>query len=138
MLTIKPGHGHRMMDQDSIVMDIEFDEEYKEVLRRCVKFSSLVYAPYFIMTSLWANASYNDSEFFKLLHKYTQVDTELADVANGAMQRHLFYLTEEMVVKSLFSKRLGEDEKSRMDCRLLSCPKPGSFKVEKPKPPTLD
>ena len=73
-----------------------------------------------------------------LLHKYEQVDTEVADVAIGAMKRHLFYLTEENVVMSLFSNRLSEDEKSRMACRLLSCPKPESSKVEKPKPPTLD
>ena len=62
----------------------------------------------------------------------------MADIAIGAMKRHLFYLTEENVVMSLFSNRLSEDEKSRMACRLLSCPKPESFKVEKPKPPTLD
>ena len=34
-----------MLEQDSIVMEIEFDEEYKEALRIFVKFFSLVYVP---------------------------------------------------------------------------------------------
>ena len=82
------------------------------------KFSSLVYV-YFMMTSIGADASHNDLEFFKLLHKYRQIDSEVADITIGAMKRHLFYLTEENVVMSLFSNRLSEDEKSRMAVQSL-------------------
>ena len=124
------------MEEDGVAMEIEFNDEYKEALARFVKFTSLVYVPYFMMTSIGADAPYNDLELFKLLTKYKQVDCEVAEISLKAMERHLFYLTQENVIMSLFSHRLDEDQKSRIASRLLTFPKPEQFKAEKPKPPT--
>ena len=49
--------------------------------------------------------------------------------------RHLYYLTEENVVMSLFSNRINDDQKSRIASRILTFPKPGDFKIAKPKHP---
>ena len=35
------------MEKDKVAMEIEFDEEYKDVLTKFVKFNSLVNVPYF-------------------------------------------------------------------------------------------
>ena len=126
------------MEEENVAMEIEFDKEYKEALAKFVKFTSLVYVPYFMKTSIGADAPYNDLELFKLLLKYKeQVDSEVAEFALKAMKRHLYYLTQENVIMSLFSNRLDDDQKSRIASRLLTFPKPEEFKAEKPTPPTL-
>ena len=43
------------MEEDKVAMEIEFDEEYKDALTKFVKFTSLVYVPYFMMTSIGAD-----------------------------------------------------------------------------------
>ena len=123
------------MELDNVTMEIEFDDEYKASLSRFVKFSSLVYVPYFMLSSIGADAPFNDLELFKLLNKYKGIDSEVAEIAIAAMKRHLFYLTQENVVLVLFSNRLDDDQKSRIASRMLTYPKPDKFKAEKPKPP---
>ena len=100
-----------------------------------MKFTSLVYVTYFMLSSIGADAPFNDLELFKLLNKYKGIDSEVAEIAIAAMKRHLFYLTQENVVLVLFSNRLDDDQKSRIASRMLTYPKPDKFKAEKPKPP---
>ena len=59
------------------------------------------------------------------------IDPEVADNAVNTLSRHLFYLTQELVVLSLFSNKVSEDEK------LVSCEKPDDWKPEKPSIPEL-
>ena len=124
------------MDQDKVAMEMEFNDEYKETLGRFVKFTSLVYVPYFMVTSIGADAPHNDLDLYKLLNKYKKIDTEVAEIALKVLERHLFYLTQENVVMALFSNKLDEDKKSRIASRLLTFSVPDQFKTEKPRPPT--
>ena len=48
-------------------MKLESDVKYKDALTNFVKFTSLVYVPYFMMTSIQADAPFNDLELFKIL-----------------------------------------------------------------------
>ena len=124
----------KKMEEDGVSMDIEFDDEYKAALTRFVKLSSLVYVPYFMKSSIGADAPVNDLELIHLLLKYREIDAESADAALTAMRsRHLYYLTEENVVMSLFSNRINDDQKSRIASRILTFSKPGDFKMAKPK-----
>ena len=78
----------KLMEQDDIAMEIEFDSLYKNNLERFVKFTSLVYVPYFMVSSIGVDAPLNDLELYKLLLKYNQIDTELSEVALKAFSRH--------------------------------------------------
>ena len=90
------------------------------------------------MTSIGADAPFNDLELFKILTKYKeQIDGEGAEFALKALKRPLFYLTQENGIMALFSNRLDDDQKSRIASRLLTFPKPAIFQAEKPTPPIL-
>ena len=47
------------MEEDTVAMEIEFDEEYKDALTNFVKFTSWVYFPYFMMKSIGSDAPFN-------------------------------------------------------------------------------
>ena len=120
----------------SVDLDFEFDAEYKSCLGRFIKFTSLIYVPYFLLSSVGADAPFRDLELFKNLVSFKGVDEQVSEAALLVFKRHLFYLTEENVVMSLFSNRLNNDEKSQMACKLLTFHMPNEFKIEKPKVPT--
>ena len=99
------------MEEDGFSMKMVFDEEYKEALTRFVKITALVYVPYFLKSSIGADAPVNDLQLVHLLLKFREVDAQCADAALTALQsRHLYYLTEENVVMSLFSNKIDEDK----------------------------
>ena len=84
------------------------------------------------MTSIGADAPFNDLKFFKIMTKYKeQIDSKVA------LRKHLSYLTQENVIMTLFSNRLDYDQKSGIASRLLTFPKPDNLKAEKPTPPIL-
>ena len=116
--------------------DFEFDDEYKSCLERFVKFTSLIYVPYFLVAPVGADAAFRDLELFKNLVRFREIDIEVSEAAILVFKRHLFYLTEENIVTSQFSNRLTGDEKSEMASKLLTFDKPTEFKIEKPKVPT--
>ena len=57
------------------------------------------------------------------LIQYREVDEELADCALDTLSRHLWYLTEYVVLFALFSDNTTEDEKVKIVDRLLTLPK---------------
>ena len=73
------------MERDKITLDIEFDSEYKEALGRFVKFSCLVYVPYFMVSSIGSDGPFNDLELHKLLLEYKNIDEDRATIALAAM-----------------------------------------------------
>ena len=77
--------------------------------------------------------SFNDLELFKLLNQYSLIDPELAIAALAPLKRHLYYLTEELVVFSLFSNKLDNDCKSQMAAGILTFDCPKEFEAAKPE-----
>ncbi|KAF0297757.1 hypothetical protein FJT64_004800 [Amphibalanus amphitrite] len=65
-----------------------------------------------------ADAPVNDLHFVKQLLRYRAVDRDVADTALKVLRRHGWYLTQELVVFSLFSDKVDVDEKSRLAARL--------------------
>ena len=56
--------------------------------------------------------------------QYREVDQELADIALDTMSRHLWYLSEHVVLFALFNdNNVEEAEKKKMVTKLLSPPK---------------
>ena len=108
-------------------------------LRRFVLFNVLLYVPHFLSAGVGADAPTNDLNLYKKLSQFRAIDSELADTALNVMRRHFWYLTEEVVIFSLFSNKVTEDEKSRIAARLLTIADPVDFPAEKPDfPDVLD
>lgn len=63
--------------------------------------------------------------------------SKVADAAIKAMERHLWYLTEELVIFSLFSNRISTMERRMIAQKLLKTSKPKVFNCGRPKFPIL-
>ena len=62
----------------------------------------------------------------------------MIEVAIEKLQNHLWYLTEEVVVFSMFSNKVNSDTKQQLASKLLTTPKPNRFILGKPSFPNLD
>lgn len=59
-------------------------------------------------------------------------DRELAEAVLKSVYRHMWYLSEELVVLALADKECDVDVRSRMAAQLLVTPRPAAFKPGKP------
>ena len=116
---------------------LDYDADTIAELRRFVVFNVLIYAPHFLSASVGSDSPYNDLKLFKLLSKFRTIDGDLSDTALNVLRRHLWYLTEEVVVFSLFSGKLFSDEKSRIAAKLLTFSVPDHIECGKPEFPDL-
>ena len=118
-------------------IEIIFEDDKLEHLRRFCKYAGMFYIPYFLTANIGADAAITDLSLFKKLSKFSQVDKELADEGLATLSRHLWYLAPNTVLLSLASEKLGDDDKSRIATRLLSLPKPKKSHMGLPTFPKL-
>lgn len=97
---------------------LNLDRHTLNQLRRFSLFISIVYVKRWNYCTNVFNAPFNDLEFLKELEMYAEVDREIATVAKNAFCRHLTYLSDEMVVLSLFSNQVPINEKEIMRQKL--------------------
>ena len=76
-----------------------------------------------LLATLGRDAPGNDLILYQSLIQYREVDEELADCALDTLSRHLWYLTEYVVLFALFSDNTTEEEKAKIVERLLTLPK---------------
>ena len=97
----------------------EYEESYIEKLSRFCKFALLFYVKIWITCPNTINAPFNDLEFYKEMLIYKKIDNDVAVAALEAFNRHLWYLTEEMVPLSLFSDKVSDCEKTKIAKTIL-------------------
>lgn len=90
------------------------DSEFIDALERFCIFASLIYTKHWNRCVNAVDAPYNDVQLLKELHEYAEYDAEIADVALAAHKRHLWYLSDELVVLALFSSKVSNEEKQNM------------------------
>lgn len=96
----------------------DLDPEFLCSLRRFCLFVSVVYMKFWNWSSIAEDAPLNDIQFLKELDGYREIDSEIAAVALEAFQRHLWYLSDELILLSLFSKKVSAQEKNDI-CSML-------------------
>ena len=87
-------------------------------LKKFVQFIIFCYVPWWITSSVTSAAPTSDLQLINNIHEYSIVDSITAGAALDAMRRHTWYLTEEMVVLSLFNSHVSLDTKQRMADKL--------------------
>ena len=119
---------------------LDLDDETIQLLSRFCAFLTIIYIPHFLSSSIGCDAPINDMKLFAQLFAMRAWDTQLADEALVVLRRHCWYLTPEVVMFSLFSSKVTNDEKSRIASRLLTFDSsvPKSEKLEKPKFPEIN
>ena len=113
-----------------------------EKVQRFVRFVVLCYASWWLTAPVPAEAPCNDLVLLKALYEYLEVDEACARAAFAALARHLWYLTEELVLLTLFSSTVPEETKDRMVKELqqtepLDVPRREGNGFGRPKMPVL-
>lgn len=86
-------------------------------LKRFIKFVVTCYVPWWLTASIASTAPYNDLNFINTALLYE--DSVVSKAALTALSRHMWYLTEELVPLSLFSK-MKDEVKEKIRIKLLT------------------
>ena len=121
-----------------VVPEDDLPSDKREAVDRMAKFITIFHAPYFLQAFLPAAAPRLDLQYWKDMIEFRRYDSEISVEVQESISRHLWYLTEELSVLSLFDKQLDNQCKTNIATALLSHPKPLSFAPQKPVFPTLD
>ena len=109
----------------------------KMEVQALAEFIALIYAPYFLQSPLAIAAPQLDHDLWNDLHSYSECFPEgsfhqkMINAAKESVLRHLWYLTEELVVLGL-----SENERKEMANSILEIPKADEYDVGKPRFPT--
>ena len=77
---------------------LPYDKEMLAALQRFTQFFTLIFIPYFFKASNGDDSPFTDMEMYQNMYKYRKVDCELANKALAVMDRHGWYLTEQLVL----------------------------------------
>ena len=91
-----------------------------EALRRFVRFVIYCYVPWWCTCTIPADAPLNDLELYKRLETFKSIDIDTGVIACKAFKNHLWYVTDEILPVTLFSKKLSNDDKQLLVDKLLS------------------
>lgn len=94
-------------------------EKIRDNFPRFCLFLALIYVRYWNRSSILFDAGFNDLNFLQELEKFSVLDQGISRVAIEAKSRHLYYLSEELVVLCLFSDKLSSNEKNQFASALL-------------------
>lgn len=90
----------------------EWVDQMKHNLKRFAMFCALMYVRYWNESSILFDAPMNDLSFLQDLQTYQLIDEEVAAVAMSALNRHLYYMSEELSPLSLFSDKASIQQKN--------------------------
>ncbi len=132
----RPGacHHARFMGKSIYVIKIfilsnvfQLSRHERQSVARVTQFVVLLYGRFFLASTLSAQAPRNDLQFWYDLKQFRDHDRVAADVALTSAHRHLWYLTPELVVFSLFDPNVPDDEKAIMATTRHNTPRPAAF-----------
>jgi len=115
-----------------------YDKGMMIKLEALCKFNALFYVKHWLCSLVGADAPYHDLQLWHHLNDYRKFDADVANAAIVALKRHLWYLTEECAVFSLFSNRISSAERQQIARQLLRTPRPTIFTRGQPTFPVLN
>lgn len=97
---------------------LDLDEDFIVLLERFCNFVALFYTKHWNRCTNAVDAPYNDLQLWKELDEYKTVDEEIVTAALAAHKRHLWYLSDELAVLSLFSNKVSINDKADMATKM--------------------
>jgi len=94
-------------------------------IRAFVTFVTHVYGIWWLTCKKTVDAPWHDLQLYKCLMQYKMIDKNIAQSATRALNRHLWYLTAEMVPLALFSHHVPDTERKLLADALLDVKQPG-------------
>jgi hypothetical protein len=98
---------------------------------------SLFHSAAFLKSRLSSISPALDLNYLAMMHHYKEENPAAAKVAIESVLKHLWYLTEEVVVLAIFDRKLDPIIRKGMVMKLLSFPCPQTFAPGNPKFPSL-
>ena len=83
-------------------------------IKRFVQFGALLYTKAWTEAPLAAEAPRGDMQLWLDIGKYQVIDREISHEARKVLERHLWYLSDELVGLALFSEQVPASEKSKI------------------------
>ncbi|XP_038113187.1 uncharacterized protein LOC119767778 isoform X1 [Culex quinquefasciatus] len=93
---------------------IGLKKEDEKKIERFVLFGSLIYTAAWAEAPLATEAAINDLMLWKNLQLFKKTDSEIGDAVSKVLERHLWYLSEDLLGMSLFSVKLSHREKDEI------------------------
>jgi len=144
---LKPGAAHHARWMPSILYPAKifacstqagYDRNIVEKLEALCKFNALFYVEKWLRSSVGADAPFNYLQLWHALNDYRKYDSAVSDAAIAALERHLWYLTEECAVFVLFSNRVDDAERQQIARQLQRTARPTNFERGHPTFPVLN
>lgn len=123
----------RMTDKIARIMN----EEERTMVETAAFFVSICYAPWFLKCYLADKAPKNDLEAFKDAFNIQDQYPKLGHALLSSMQRHAWYLTEDLIPLALADDDIEEEEKMKILQRLTEFEFPDKFRIGKPELPVI-
>ncbi len=83
-------------------------------------------------------APIDDFNFLEEMMWYKEEDLQIGTAVIASINRHLWYLTEELVILALFNESLSDFTRTIMARKLFKTHRPTSFIIGKPNFPTIN
>lgn len=99
--------------------ELDLSSDTIQALQRFCLFVAVVYVQFWNQCSIVVDAPINDLKFLQTINEYKKIDRYTALAAKIAFERHLWYLGEELVILSLFSKKVSNDDKDMINILLI-------------------
>ena len=112
-----------------------YGKEYVEKLELFLQFATIVYVPAWFTAPICVDSVYNDLRFWKALKCYPE--KRIGEISLTILERHFWYLTEEISVFALFSSKITLEEKKKMAKQLLKYPRKVDYESGVPTYPVI-
>ena len=97
-----------------------YNEETTVKLRDIYLFNALVYVKHWLACPNGVNAPFNSLKLFNKLQDFKVINKEISERISRVFKNNFWYLTKEIAVFSLFSKKLSDNEKKNTVKKLQS------------------
>ena len=108
----------------------------KKKVEKMALFVIFVYLRSWFSAPALTSAATNDIDLYKRLQKFRTIHKKVSSTTSNLLQRHTWYLTEELISVSLFDETLPEDTRNLLAAQIGAL-RPGEVEVRKPSLPTL-
>ena len=105
-------------------------------LERMAQYIALFHGSWFLQARVVAIAPRLDFNLWEQMGSYQDIDAPIARAVRQSLLRHLWYLTEHLVILAFFDESVAPEVKEDMATRLHNTPRPQNFATGKPEFPT--
>ena len=103
-----------------VLPDSVLPKSKRKGIDRIAKFIAIFHTPYFLQAFLPASAPRVDLQYWKDMSIYEKYDHVISNEVKCSIKRHLWYLTEELSILSIFDRGLRLDYRSNIARTLLT------------------